>query len=400
MATRQRALEGVRVLDLTRTTAGLTATLILGDLGAEVIKLEPREVTPFTLGRFIVTERNVDGMDTRTLQTYRNKKSLILELRSPLGREVFYDLVRVSDVVINNYRLGVMDERGLGYEKLREINPRIIYAQLTGFGTFGSYKNRPGFDQIAEAYSGLASRTGEPGRPPLFPSVPIADMGTGMFATHGILAALYAREQTGEGQRVDTCLLDTCLAFLFADGTYYLNTGIEPPPSGTKHWATPMVGCFATSDGHINIMPITQEQATHLLKAVGKGELLQDPQFDTPKKRVARRRDLNLLLQEIFATQPTAHWLEVLKEADVPVGPVNTMSQAFADPAILEREMVVTLPYGGREFKVIGNPIRLSASPTQYDPPPQWGEHTEEILSQTLGYSSERIAQLREQKAI
>ncbi|MEE9203194.1 MAG: CoA transferase [Dehalococcoidia bacterium] len=393
-------LDGVRVIDLTRTTAGLFATMILGDLGAEVIKQEPREITPRTLGRFMLSERTVGSEDLRTIQTYRNKKSLILDIKSPLGKEVFYDLVRLSDVVIDNYRPGVMEKLGLDYDKLREINPRIICASITGFGSSGRHHTRPGFDYIAQAMTGLMTRTGEPGGSPLFPGIPIVDIGTGMFAAHGILAALYSRHLTGTGRRVETCLLDTALSFLYVDGVYYLNREKEPPPPGSKHWALPLPGVYQTSDGHIMVAAVTQEQTRNLMQALGREDILKDDRFDSVEKRVKNRRVLQPLVEEAFRTRPTAHWEEALKQADVPVSPVNTIEKAFADPGVQERDMVATVQYGDTPYRIIGNPIRVSGSPRHYTPPPHWGEHTEQILSSTLGYSKERMSELREKKVI
>lgn len=400
MTTEPGVLYGIRVIDLTRTTAGLFATMVLGDLGAEVIKQEPREITPRTLGRFLLSERTVGNEDLRTIQTYRNKKSLVLDIKDPLGKEVFYDLVRVSDVVIDNYRPGVMEALELDYDRLREINPGIICASITGFGSSGRHHTRPGFDYIAQAMTGLMTRTGEPGGPPLFPGIPIVDIGTGMFAAHGILAALYSRQHTGTGRRVETCLLDTALAFLYTDGVYYLNREKEPPPPGSKHWALPLPGVYQTSDGHIMVAAVTQEQTRNLLRALGREDILEDTRFDSVEKRVKNRRALQPLVEEAFRTRPTAHWLEALEEADVPFSPVNTIAKAFAEPGVQERDMVATVKYGDTPYHIIGNPIRVSGSPRRYTPPPQWGEHTEQILSSTLGYSQERMNQLREKGVI
>ena len=400
MTTEPGVLDGVRVLDLTRTTAGLFATMILADLGAEVIKLEPRKITPRTLGRFIISERKVGSEDLRTILTDRNKKSLILEFKDPLGKEVFYDLVKVSDVVIDNYRSGVMEALGLDYDRLREINPRVVCASITGFGSTGIHHRRPGFDYIAQAMTGLMTRTGEPGGDPLFPGIPIVDIGTGMFAIHGILAALYSRHHTGVGRRVETCLLDTALAFLYTDGAYYLNREKEPPPPGSKHWALPLPGVNQTSDGHIMVAAITPEQTRNLLRALGREELLEDPRFESAEVRVKNRLALRPLVEEVFRTRSTAHWLEALEKADVPFSPVNTMAQAFADPGVQERDMVATVHYDDTDYRILGNPIRVSGSPRHYTPPPHWGEHTEQILSSTLGYSEERITGLREKGVI
>ncbi|MDP6511411.1 MAG: CoA transferase, partial [Dehalococcoidia bacterium] len=336
----------------------------------------------------------------RTIQTYRNKKSLILDIKSPQGKGVLFDLVRVSDVVIDNYRPGVMEALGLDYDSLREINPQIVSCSITGFGATGHHHKRPGFDYIAQAMTGLMTRTGEPDADPLFPGIPIVDIGTGMFAVHGILAALYARQHTGTGRRVETCLLDTALSFLYTDGVYYLNREKEPPPPGTKHWALPIPGVYRTSDGHVMVAAITPEQTNNLFRAMEREDLLEDERFESAEKRVKNRRALQPLVDEVFSTRTTAHWLEALERADVPFSPVNSMAQAFADPGVQERDMVTTVQYDNTPYRIIGNPIRVSGSPRHYTPPPRWGEHTEEVLSSILGYTDEKMEELRGQKVI
>lgn len=396
----ERALEGVRVLDLTRTTAGLFGAMILGDLGAEVIKIEPRELTPRTLGRFIITGRSLDGIDMRTIQTYRNRKSFTLEIKKPQGRGVFYDLVRVSDVILDNYRPGVMKALGLDYETLSGINPRIICASITGFGAEGPYAQRPGYDPIAEAMSGLLSLYGEEEQPPIYPGTPMADMGTGMFAAHGVLAALYQRQRTGQGQKVEACLLDTSLAFLYLDGTYFLNTGKLPQRSGATARSGPLVGIFRTQDGYIVTCVQSPEQVRNLCRALGHQEWLEDPRFNSTENRARNREQLNRLAQEVFLTRTTDQWEEAILAADVPVGRVNRLDQAFADPHIQSRGMVVSFDYEGREFRALGSPFRLSGSPPRCEPPPTWGEHTEEVLSTVLRYPPERIESLRQERVI
>jgi crotonobetainyl-CoA:carnitine CoA-transferase CaiB-like acyl-CoA transferase len=395
-----RALEGVRVLDLTRTTAGLFGVTILADLGADVIKIEPREITPRTLGRFVTTGRSKDGVDMRVIQTYRNRRSLTLELKHPQGREVFYDLVRHSDVVWDNYRPGVMEGLGLGYDTLSRINPGIICCSITGFGSTGPDARRPGYDPIAESLSGLVTLTGEPEQPPVYPGTPIADMGTGMYAAHGVLAALYQRQHTGRGQRVEACLLDTSLSFLYLDGAHYLNSGTLPARTGSKGRTAPLVGMFQTEDGYIVACVQSQEQVLNLCRALGHEEWLEDPRFNSSLSRSRHRQELNSLAEEVFRTRSTDYWEEALIRADVPVGRVNTLDRAFADPHIRSREMVVITRHNGREYKALGCPVRLSDSPPAYGPAPTWGEHSQEVLSGLLGYSPQRIEALQQEKVV
>ncbi|MEK7848230.1 MAG: CoA transferase [Chloroflexota bacterium] len=400
MAQSAGALHGVRIIDLTRTTAGLFGVTILADLGADVIKIEPREITPRTLGRFATTGRTKGGVDMRVIQTYRNRRSLTLELKHPLGREVFYDLVRHSDVVWDNYRPGVMKALGMDYDTLSNINHRIVCCSISGFGSTGPDAHRPGYDPIAEALSGLIMLTGEPEQPPLYPGTPFADMGTGMFAAHGVLAALYQRQSTGRGQQVEACLLDTSLAFLYLDGTHYLNSGTLPQRTGSKSRSGPLVGIFHTQDGYIVSCVQSQEQVLHLCRALGHEDWLQDPRFNSAANRVHHREELNQLGQEVFGTQSTAYWEEALIRADVPVGRVNTLDHAFADPHIQSRGMVVSTSHAGQEYKALGCPVRLSDSPATYGPAPSWGEHTEEVLTDVLGYGPERLQALRQEKVV
>ncbi|MDP6782273.1 MAG: CoA transferase [Dehalococcoidia bacterium] len=395
-----RALEGVRVIDLTRTTAGLYGVTILADMGADVIKVEPREITPRTLGRFIVTGRNKDGVDMRVIQTYRNRKSLTLEVKNPVGREVFYDLVRQSDVVWDNYRPGVMEGLGIDYNTLSQINPRIICCSITGFGSSGQDARRPGYDPILESLTGLISLTGEAEQAPVYPGTPIADMGTGMYGAHGVLAALYQRQHTGRGQKVEACLMDTCLSFLYLDATHYLNSGTLPQPTGSKGRVAPLVGMFQTQDGYVVSCVQSPEQVLNLCRALGHEEWLEDPRFDTSVSRAQNREALNSLAEEVFRTRSTGHWEEALIQADVPVGRVNTLDQAFADPHIQSRGMVVNTSYNGQDYKAMGCPVRLSDSPPQYGVAPTWGEHTQEVLCDVLGYSPERVEGLRQEKVV
>lgn len=399
---RRGCLNGVRVLDLCRNTAGLFGGMILADLGAEVIKLEPRQITPRTSGRFRVDQHNMEvGVEMRMLHTYRNKKSLVLDLKSSKGLEVFYELVKVSDVVLDNYRPGVLEGMKMDYNTLSQMNPRIICASVTGFGSSGPYARRPGYDHIGRATAGLMSLSEwvEGEKIPYYSPVAFVDMGTGMFTAHGVMAALYDRERTGVGQRVEASLLDTSLAFLYLGGVYFLNSGVLPARMGHRP-DRPLSGLWETSDSCILAMTQSQEQQTNLLKALGLGELLSDPRFDTQVKRAQNWKELNELTQGAFRRHPTEYWKQALLEADVPFAPVNTLEQAFADPHVQSREMVVTIPYDGKQYKIIGSPIRHSKYPRSYTPSPTYGQHTEEVLSQVLKYTPQKIHGLKEEGTI
>ena len=391
------ALAGVRVLDLTRALAGPYCSMILGDLGAEVIKIEAVQGRKEVTGPY-----SYKGQDGYFMSVNRSKKSVTLDIRTDDGREVFYDLVKVSDVVLDNFRPGVMERLKVDYEVLKGINAGIISCSISGFGSDGPYRDRPAYDLVVQAISGAMSITGEPGRPPVRSGVAIGDQGAGMFAAHGILAALYARQRTGVGCQVETSLLEAMVAQLAYEASLYLLSGIIPEPLGTGHRTLPFYQAFRTRDGHIAIAAI--DRFPNLCKAVGREDLTEDPRF--AEDQINEHRDEFIaIMEEVFAGRTTDEWLERLNGNDVPCGPVNTLDKALTDPQVLARDMVVSVDHtlGGRIAQT-GNPIRISTTPPdarrRFLSPPTLGEHTTEVLSQLLGYSHERIDRLRQEKAV
>jgi len=393
----ETALAGVRVLDLTRALAGPYGSMILGDLGAEIIKIEALDARADAIGPY-----SYKGQDAYFMSVNRSKKSITLDVRTDRGREILYDLVKISDVVLDNFRPGVLERLRIDYDTLKGVNPRIICCSITGFGSNGPYRNRPAYDVVIQAISGAMSITGEPGRPPVRSGIAIADQGAGMYAVHGILAALYARERTGVGAKVETSLLEAMIAQLAYEAGYYFISGLVPGPVGSGHRTLALYQTFQTRDGYVAIAAINRFPA--LCKALGREDLTEDPRFKG--REIGEHRDeLLAILQEEFITRKTDEWLKLLTEADVPCGPLNTLDKALSDSQVLARDMVVSINHAmGGQIKQTGNPVKISATPPEvrqdFLPPPTLGQHTDEVLSQLLGYSTEKIDGLRQEKVI
>jgi crotonobetainyl-CoA:carnitine CoA-transferase CaiB-like acyl-CoA transferase len=394
----ETALNNVRIIDLTRALAGPFGSMLLGDLGAEIIKIEavntPRGFTGPTAYM---------GQDAYNMSINRSKKSITLDTRTEKGREIFYDLVKISDVVFDNFRPGVLERLKMDHDTLKEINPRIISCSISGFGSRGPYRDRPAYDLIIQAMTGSMSITGEPDRPPVRAGIAVSDLGAGMFAAHGIMAALYAREQTGKGQKVETSLYEATLALLAYEASIYFVTGDVPGPVGSGHRVLPVYQAFQTSDGYITIAAIG-DKYPRLFKAMGREDLLKEPLFKGPST-LENRKQRVAVIQEVFLTKGTDEWMRLLIEADVPCGPVYPLDKALDDPQAAATDMVATIDNakGGR-IRQTGNPIKMSGTPlelkTKYSYPPEVGENTEELLSQLLDYSKEKIEALREEKII
>lgn len=372
-------LDNIRVLDLSRHLAGPYCAMMLGDLGAEVIKVErpgagdeTRQWGPPFVG----------GESAYYLCCNRNKKSVTLNFKDPADVEKCRQLAARSDVLIENFRVGGLDEMGLGYDALKELNPRLIYCSITGFGQNGPYRDRLGYDFVIQAIGGLMSITGEPDRPPMKVGVAIVDVSAAMFACIGILAALQARERTGEGQRVDVSLFDSQVAWLANVGSNYLCSGVVPGRWGNAHASIVPYQAFATADDYIVIAVGNDGQWQRLCDVLSKPEWKTDPRFATNPQRVANRDTLVPFIEEILLQKPAVEWLTALKDHDVPAAPVNTIDKVFADPQALAREMLVEMPHPtAGVVKMAGTPIKLSATPAQMElPPPLLGEHNEEVL--------------------
>jgi len=386
-------LEGVRVLDCTMIMAGPLCTMVLGDLGADVIKVErpegdeSRHFPPF-----------VNGVSAPFMMLNRNKRSLALNLKHPEGRRAFLRLVEGADILVENFRPGTMESLGLGWEDLRKANPRLIYCSITGFGRTGPYSARAGFDLIAQGMSGLMSVTGVPGGPPVKVGVPIADINAGLQAVIGILAAYIHRLRTGEGQRVDTSLLEAGVATTYWESAEYWGTGRVPQPTGSAHRLSAPYQALRCQDGYITVGGASQANWERLCRALRLEHLLQDPRFATGPERLKNREELARILEEVLTRAPVEHWLRVLEEAGVPAGPIYNMAQVYEDPHILARGMKAEVEHpAGGTFPNVGIPIKLSLTPPAIRRrPPLLGEHTEEVLREA-GYSPEEIRRMLEE---
>ena len=392
-------LEKLKVLDLTQVMAGPFCCQVLADMGADVTKIEPPETGDQT--RRAMGFR-MKGEDTAAfLAINRNKKSMTLNLKEDEAREIFYRLVREADVVVENFRPGVTTKLGVDYETLKEINPRVIYASVSGFGQTGPYATRPGYDLIAQGMSGVMSVTGEPGGAPAKCGVPIGDLSAGLFCAFGILAAYIAREETGRGQYVDTSLFEGPLAFSIWETAELWATGRIPQPFGSAHRLTAPYQALRTRDGYINVGANNQRLWARLCKAIGREELIEDERFETNPDRMTNRAELAEELERTLEEKDTDEWMEILLEAGFPAAPIYNYKQVFEDPHTHAREMMVEVehPVEGT-VKVLGIPVKLSETPGKIRrPAPLLGEQTEETLMD-LGYSKEEIADLRERKVI
>lgn len=390
-----RALEGLRILDLTHMLSGPYATLLLSDLGAETIKLEPPgagEATRALLARD--PEHSVDGMGAYFLTLGRNKKSVALDLKRPEARPIFDRLVRAADVVIYNFSAGVAERLGLTHARLSAVNPRVVTCSITGFGETGPSRDHPSFDMVAQATGGGMSVTGT-GDMPLRAGIPIGDLGGGMMAAIGVLAALQARHATGRGQHVDISMQDVQISLLNYMATMYLLSGRPPPAAGNAHFVHVPYNSYPTADGFLIVAVITDAAWLALLRA------LELPELDTPERRhqPGRLRDRDAIEAALVArlqARPRAHWLDRLRAHDVPCAPVNTIAEALADPHVLARGMVADVPHpGGAVTRQPGNPIKLDDTPDRFEPPPLLGQHTDEVLAALAGLDARELAALR-----
>ena len=390
-----RALARFRVLDLSRVRAGPTCVRQLADFGADVIKVElPPGVDP---NEGMGGPR--DGPDMQNL--HRNKRSLTLNLKLPQARAVLERLVKSADVLVENYRPDVKYRLGIDYESLSRINPRIILASISGFGQDGPYRDRPGFDQIAQGMSGLMSVTGLPGQGPVRTGAAIADVGAGLFAALGILTALLEREESGRGQWVQSSLLQAGIALLDFQAARYLMKEEVPPQVGNDHPTSMPTSAYRTADGHINVAASGEGMWQRLCRAIGREELLSDERFKSAEKRAANRTELNAALNAVLSTKTSKDWIDVLNAAGVPCGPIYRMNEVFADPQVrhLGAAAEVEHPRLGR-FRVLAQAARLSRTPAAVvAPTPEAGQHTDEILAE-LGYSAGEVAALRKQAVI
>lgn len=389
-------LAGARILDLSHMLAGPFGSMMLGDLGAEVVKVEPPEGDPMRqMGpHFYATE------SAYYLSTNRSKKSITLNLQSEGGRATFYELVKVADVVYDNFRPGVTQKLQIDYATLTRFNPRIICCSISGFGQNGPYRDRPAFDIAIQALSGAMSITGTGDRPTRM-GIAMGDLAGGMFGAFAVAAALYHREKTGEGSCIDLSLLDSLTALLTYVAQYYFHDGVVPGPQGTEHLSVVPYQSFKVKDGYLVVAAFTEKFWQGLCRALDLPELIDDPRFINNDARRINKAQLIPILTDAFARRTIDEWRDRLDAESVPWGPVNTIDRVFADPQIRARKMQIQVdhPTIGK-LPMLGNPVKVQGVEEDYAPPPLRGQHTEEILRAWLGYSTEEISRLHDAGAI
>jgi crotonobetainyl-CoA:carnitine CoA-transferase CaiB-like acyl-CoA transferase len=396
------ALEHITVLDLTHMLSGPYGTMMLADLGARTIKVEPPATGEGTR-RLLETDPDysIDGMGAYFLTLNRNKQSVCIDLKAPEGRAVFFDLVRKADVVYDNFSVGVTERLGIDHAALAAINPRIITCSVTGFGQTGPEINRPAFDQVVQAMGGGMSITGTPEAGPVRSGIPIGDLGGGIFGTMGVLAAIVEREQTGVGQHVDVSMLDAQISMLNYMATMHLMSGIVPGQIGNGHFVHVPYNSFATSDGHVIVACIGDAFFERFVETMDLAAL-RAPEYRQQPVRYAAKAEIEAIVNAEMRTQSTAYWLDKLRAARIPCGPVNNLEAALNDSQVQAREMVVEVTLeSGKTVRMPGNPMKLSAArAAPFSRPPALGEHTADIMKDLLGYSSEDIDALRQSGAV
>ncbi len=396
--TQAKALAGIRILELGQVIAGTFGDALLADFGAEVIKIEPPGGDK---GRN-PSIANVRGESGLHLTLNRNKKSVVLDLKKPEAREIFYSLVKLSDVVLDNFRVGVLERLGIDYETLRELNPRIISCSIPGFRGNSRYRELPSFDLIHQSLTGMLSITGHAGGPPARLGMPLADLGAGLFSAVGVLAALMARHQTGKGQRIEVSMVDGQLAILGYMATSYLNTGVVPQPQGTSHDSMVPWQAFECKGGYIVLAPREEPFWRKLCEVLKAPELAADPRFETNNQRVENREVLVPILEALLKKKTSDEWMSIFRSEGVPAAPVNTLDRVFADPGLAPEGVIETVyhPKIGK-MQLVANPVQLSETPAgPYRSAPPLGRETDEVLTDLLGRTKEQIAQLREKGVV
>lgn len=397
-----KALEKLIIIDLTHMLSGPYATMLLSDMGAQTIKIEPPgkgEITRKALSEN--PEYSRSGLGPYFLTLNRNKRSICIDLKSPAGLEILYGLVKTGDIVFDNFSTGVTKRLKIDHDTLSKINERIITCSVTGFGETGPDPDRPAFDQVVQGMGGGMSITGFPDGPPLRSGIPIGDLSGGIFGALGVLAAVCARETTGKGQHVDVSMLDCQISLLNYMATMYLLSGKNPEPMGNGHFVHIPYDTFKTKTDWIIIAIIGDNFWKNILDVI-EDPILKKEKYLYQPGRFADRNIINDVIQKALLTNTAEYWLDKLKEKRIPCAPVNKFSKALSDPQVLARNMVITVKNSdGDEVRMPGNPIKMSMSNNEeYTYPPQLGQHTDEILRERLGYTKEQIIALREKQVI
>jgi formyl-CoA transferase len=388
-------LAGVRVLDVSQVMAGPYCCMLLADLGADVIKIEPPGTGDQTRGAMGFKMKGSDSMGF--LNMNRNKRSVTLNLKTDAGKEIFFELIKTADILVENYRPGVMKKLGIDYPSVKDINSGLVYASISGFGQTGPWADRPGFDLMAQAMSGVMSVTGYPDGPPVKAGVPVADIGCALFAVYGILSAYIGKTKSGEGQFIDASLFDSALAFSIWDTAQYWGTGVEPYKLGTANHMSAPYQAMKASDGYF-VMGATNQKLWKLLcEKIQRDELFEDVRFKTNPLRLANRLELAIELEKSFITKTADEWIDLLLSGGIPAGPINTYPQAFNSEHGKHRKMRIDIDHP-IEGKVpnIGFAVKLTGTPQQVTKhPPLLGEHTDEVIAE-LGFSVDKLASLRD----
>ena len=391
-----KPLTGLRVLDLSRVLAGPYCAMMLADYGADVVKIEPPKVGDDSraYGPFVGKE------SAYFMSLNRNKRSMVLNFKLQAHCDLFKEMVKHADVVLENYRPGTMEKFGLGYDELKQINPNIIYAACSGFGHSGPYQYKPCYDVIAQAMGGIVSITGPENGEPCRVGASIADIIAGMFTAYGIMMALWHREKSGEGQKVDVAMLDSQVAILENAIARYVTSGDVPKPLGNRHPSISPFGAFTAKDGLIIVGAGNDRLWVKLCNILGKPELIEDPRFVNNGNRTVNIKELIPILNEVFCTKTINEWMEVLETAELPCAPINTIDRMVNDPQIKARNMIVEVehPVAGH-LKMAGVPVKMSATPGAVErPAPLLGQHTAELMKEILGWDEEKTTKFFAEK--
>ncbi|MEZ5817284.1 MAG: CoA transferase [Hyphomicrobiaceae bacterium] len=389
-------LSGIRVVDLTRVLSGPFSTMLLADMGADVIKIETPQGDP------VRQQGDVSrGMSWYFASFNRNKRSMVLDLRKDDGRRVLERLLETADVLVENFRPGILGEMGLSEARLAEINPRLIVASINGYGSTGPYVDRPAFDFIAQAMSGFMATTGEPGGEPMRAAPPITDLIAGLYCAYGVVNALRARDQTGKGQKIEAAMVNGMVSMLAYLASEYFSTGQEPTRTGNDHPIASPYGLFHARDGAIAIAPATTEILGKFMRELGLSQHLERADLKTQEQRRAARPELNALVNAALGVETQDYWIERLNKAGVPAGKVLSIAEVFSDPQIAAQEMAIDVEHPGHgTVRMTGFPVKLSATPCVVrHPAPDLGQHTAEVLAE-IGVGNEEVARLKAAKVV